>query len=70
MFSKLKRVKTNFRGSLGIKRLKNILKILEGSSSWETFDPVSIIKKWALIQLGAQPRRKDHVTTSHVILLK
>ena len=33
MFSKLKRVKTNFYYSLGIIRLENILRIMEGGSS-------------------------------------
>ena len=40
MFSKLKRVKTNFRSSLGVKGLENILRIIEEGSSWETFDPI------------------------------
>ena len=45
MFSKLKRVKTNFGCSLGVIRLEHILRIMEEGSSWETFDPVSAIKK-------------------------
>ena len=45
MFSKLKRVKPNFRWSLGIKGLENILRIMEKGSSWETFDPISAIKQ-------------------------
>ena len=40
MLSKSKHVKTNFHCSLGI------LRIVEESSSWETFDPISAIKKW------------------------
>ena len=40
MFSKLKRVKTNFRRSLGVKGLKNILRSMEEGSSWETFNPI------------------------------
>ena len=40
MFSKLKHVKTNFCCSLGVKGLKNILRITEDGSSWETFDPI------------------------------
>ena len=38
-FCKLKRVKINFRCSRGIKRLENILRIMEEDSSCETFDP-------------------------------
>ena len=48
MFSKLKPVKTNFRCSLGVKRLENILRIMEEGSSWETFDPMSAIRKWGI----------------------
>ena len=40
IFSKLKRVKTNFRCSLGVKGLENILRIMQEGSSWETFDPI------------------------------
>ena len=47
MFSKLKLVKINFCCSLGIKRLQNILRIMEEGGSWETFDPMSGIKKWS-----------------------
>ena len=47
IFSKLKRVKTNFRCSLGVKGLENILRIIEEGSSWETFDAISAIKKWS-----------------------
>ena len=46
MFSKLKHVKTNFCCSLGVKGLKNILRITEDGSSWETFDPIWAIKQW------------------------
>ena len=53
---KLNNVKINFRCSLVAKRLDNILRIMEEGSSWETFDPVSTIKKKGLIKLGAQPR--------------
>ena len=48
MFSKLKRVKTNFRGSIGVKQLENILRAMEEGSSWETFDPISAVKKWGI----------------------
>ena len=41
MFSKLKRVKINFRCYAGVKLLKNILKIMEEGSSWETFVPMN-----------------------------
>ena len=43
-FSKLKSVRTNFRCSLGVKRLENILRIMKEGSSWESFDPTSTIK--------------------------
>ena len=45
IFFKLNSVKINFRWSLVVKRLDNILRIMEESSSWETFDPISAIKK-------------------------
>ena len=45
--SKLKHVKTNSCCSLGVKCLENILRIMEEGSSWETFDPISAIKKWS-----------------------
>ena len=45
MFSKLNRVKTNFRCSLYVKGLQNILGIMEKGSSWETFDAISAIKQ-------------------------
>ena len=69
MFSEMKRVRINFRCYLGVKRLKNILKIKE-RSSWETLSQCQQKRSGALIKLGTQPRRKDHVATSHVILHK
>ena len=45
VFFKLSSVKINFRCSLVVKRLENILRIMEEGSSWETFDPISAIKK-------------------------
>ena len=48
MFSKLKHVKTNFHYSLGVKRLENILRIVEEGSSWETFEPISATTKWGI----------------------
>ena len=46
ILTKSKRVKINFRCSLGVKRLENILRIMEEEgSSWETFDPVSASNK-------------------------
>ena len=38
MFSKLKRVKTNFRCSLSLQRLENILRIMEEGPAWEEYD--------------------------------
>ena len=48
MFPRLKRVKSNFRCPFGIKRLENILRIMEEGSSWETYDSVSAAKKWSI----------------------
>ena len=42
---------------------------MEEGSNLKTFDQISAIKKWS-IDKGAQPRRKDHVGTSYIILLK
>ena len=69
MFFKLKHVKTNFCCSLEVRHLENILNIMEEGSNLKTFDQISAIKKWT-IDKGAQPIRKDHVGTSHIILLK
>ena len=44
MFSKLKHVKTKFRGSLDVKCLENVLRITEKGSIWVIFDPISAIK--------------------------
>ena len=70
VFSKLKRVKTDFRCLLGVKPLENILKNMEEGSNWETFDLILAKRSGALIKLDAKQRRKDHVAKSHVILLK
>ena len=41
ILTKLKRVKIDFRCSLGVERLENILRIMkEEGSSWENFDPM------------------------------
>ena len=46
ILTKLKRVKINFRCSLGVKLLENILRIMEEEGrSWETFDPISVTNK-------------------------
>ena len=45
---KLNNVKINFRCSLVAKRLDNILRIMEEGSSWETFDPISTIRKLSI----------------------
>ena len=69
MFSKLKRIKTNFRWSLS-----NVWKIF-----WKLWNRVAVRRRFtqcqqqrsgALIKLGAQARRKNCVATNHVILLK
>ena len=41
-------VKTNFCCSPAFKLLENILRIMEGVSSWETIDQISAIKKWSI----------------------
>ena len=46
MFSKLKRVKTNFRCSLSLQRLENILRIMEEGPAWEDYDPLPAIELW------------------------
>ena len=48
MFSKLEHVKVTFCCSLSVKRLENIFRIMEVGSSWETFDPISAMKKWRI----------------------
>ena len=48
MFPRWKRVKSNFRCPIGIKRLENILRIMEEGSSWETYDSISAAKKWSI----------------------
>ena len=48
MFPRLKCVKSNFRCPFGIKCLENNLRIMEDGSSWETYDPVSVVKKWGI----------------------
>ena len=48
MFFELKCVKVNFCCSLSVRGLENILRILEECSSWETYDPMSAIKKWSI----------------------
>ena len=58
MFSKLKCVKTNFRCSLGVKRLENILKTFKEGSSWETLDIISAIKKWSINKVRCTTQEK------------
>ena len=48
VFFKLSSVKINFRCSLVVKRLENILRIMEEGSSWEIFDPISTIRKLSI----------------------
>ena len=41
ILTKLKRVKIDFRCSLGVERLENILRIMkEEGRTWENFDPM------------------------------
>ena len=63
MFSKLKHIKTNFHCSLGVKHLENTLAIMEEGSSWETFKPISAIKKWSTA------KEKYHIATGHLFQL-
>ena len=46
MFSKLKRVETNFPCSLSLQRLENILRIMEEGPAWEEYDPLPAIELW------------------------
>ena len=66
-FSKLKRVRTNFHCSFGVKRLKNILR--NRVAVGKLLIQFQQQRSGALIQLGAQPRRKDRVATSHHIYI-
>ena len=66
-FSKLKRVKTNFHCSFGVKHLKNILR--NRVAVGKLLIQFQQQRSGALIQLGAQPRRKDRVATSHHIYI-
>ena len=70
MFSELKRVKINFHCYLGVKLLKNILKIMEEGAVEKLLSQWTAIKKCSIDNLGTQCRRNDHVATSHVILPK
>ena len=51
MLTKLKRAKINFRCSLGFKCLEKNSRIIEEGSNWETFDPISAIKKWSIAKV-------------------
>ena len=46
MFFKLNHAKVHFHCSFVVKRLENTLRIMKEGSSWETFDPISVIKEW------------------------
>ena len=46
------------------------MRIVEEDSSSETYDPMSAITKWSIDKVRNVPKKKDDVTTSHVILLK
>ena len=48
MLSKLKYVKINFPWFPDVKRLENILRVMEEGSSLETFDPIAAINKWSI----------------------
>ena len=48
MFSKWKRAKINFRCCLRVKRLENILKIMDEGGNQKNFDPISTIKKQSI----------------------
>ena len=58
MFPKLKRFKINFRCSLGVKCLENILRIMEEGGSWETFDSMSAIKNWSIDKVRRSTEEK------------
>ena len=70
MFSNLKHIKTNFCCFLGVKRLENILKIMEEVSNWENFDLISAMKKWSIDRIRRATEEKDRLASNHVILLK
>ena len=58
MFSKLKRAKVNSCCSIGVKHLKNFLRIMDEVSSWETYDPMSAIKKWSIDKVRYTTKEK------------
>ena len=64
MLSKLKHVKINFPCFPGIKRLENILKIMDKGSSWETFDPISAINKWSIDEVRRAIKEKGYLVSS------
>ena len=59
IFPRLKCVKSNFRCSFGIKWLENILRIMEVGSSWETYDPISVVKKWGIDKVRRTTEEKQ-----------
>ena len=47
MFSKLKRVKTDFRASIQNERLEHLLRIVEDGPAIEVYEPTSAMRFWA-----------------------
>ena len=61
MFSKLKRIKTLQRASLGANRLENLLRIVEDGPNVENFDAIPAMEYWANQKdrrLNQKPRKK------------
>ena len=50
--------KINFHCSLVVKCSENIFRIMEQGSSWETFDPMTAIKKWSIDKVRCTTEEK------------
>ena len=51
----------------GVKRLRNILRVMEVGSSSKTFEPISAIKKRSIDKVWRTTEEKEHVVTIHLI---
>ena len=72
MLSKLKNMLkhisvTPFPLHQGVKRLRNILRVVEVGSSCKTFEPISAIKKRSINKVWRTTEDKGHVVTIHLI---
>ena len=65
MLSKMKRVKSNFCRSIGVKRLGNILRIMEERSILQTAVLILVITKWGTDKVRRTIEEKGLHATSH-----